>query len=408
MPGSLPPRRAEPRPVRAAVQESPYRQRFSVAFEYPVFFTRGVFAAENPVFREALRGGPAAARQRFCVVIDAGVETAWPRLRLALLRYAERHADALDLVAPPQVVEGGEHVKNAPERIVALHAWLRDLHIDRQSIVVVIGGGAVQDAVGYAAATAHRGVRVVRLPTTVLAQNDSGVGVKNGVNAFGIKNFVGTFAPPFAVINDFDFLETLEARDRIAGMAEAVKVALIRDAAGFCWLEAHADALARFEPATMATSVRRAAELHLEHIATSGDPFEFGSARPLDFGHWAAHKLEALSGHRLRHGEAVAIGLALDSRYSFQMGLLAEAELARIAALLERLGLRLWDDVLEARDVRDRHLVLEGLDEFREHLGGELSVTLLSGIGRPVEVHEVDPAGVVSAIDWLKQRYAAR
>src|SRR4029078_10058039 len=117
--------------------------------------------------------------------------------------------------------------------------------------------GAMLDAVGYAAATTHRGVRIVRVPTTVLAQCDGGVGLKNGVNAFGVKNFLGAFAPPFAIVNDERFLETLPARDRRAGMAEAVRVALVRDAAFFQWLETEAIALAAFEPAALATLVRR-------------------------------------------------------------------------------------------------------------------------------------------------------
>lgn len=412
MAGSLPPRRGPlraplPRPEGGArASASPRVQRFSVTFEYPVYFTRALFDPENPVFREALVGAPDAGlrAQRFAVVIDAGVEAAWPRLRQEILRYAERHREGLDLAAPPRTVPGGEPVKNDPAVVNGLHAWVRELHLDRQSALVVIGGGAVQDAAGYAAATAHRGLRTVRVPTTVLAQNDSGVGVKNGVNAFGVKNFVGTFAPPFAVVNDFDFLATLEPRDRVAGMAEAVKVALIRDPDFFVWLEAHAAALAAFEPGALETLVRRSAELHLEHIATSGDPFEFGSARPLDFGHWAAHKLEALSGYRLRHGEAVAIGIALDARYSVEAGLLPEAELERGAALLERLGLPLWDDALEARDAAGRHLVLQGLDEFREHLGGELTVTLLRGLGRAGDVNEMEEARILAALGWLQRR----
>ena len=136
--------------------------------------------------------------------------------------------------------------------------------------------------------------------------------MKNGVNAFGMKNLLGSFAPPFAVLNDADFLRTLQPRDKIAGVAEAVKVALIRDRAFFDWLEASADALRACEGAAMSRMIRRCAELHLDHIATGGDPFEMGSARPLDFGHWAAHKLEQLSRFRLCHGEAVAIGIALD------------------------------------------------------------------------------------------------
>ena len=164
------------------------------------------------------------------------------------------------------------------------------------------------DMAGLAAATAHRGVRHIRIPTTTLSQCDSGVGVKNGINAFGKKNFIGTFAPPFAVINDFQLLAPLSPRDKRAGFAEAVKVACIRSREFFDALEEDAAALAQFQPDAMRKLIRRCAELHMDHIATSGDPFEFGSARPLDFGHWSAHKLEQLSDFKIRHGEAVAIG----------------------------------------------------------------------------------------------------
>jgi len=274
--------------------------------------------------------------------------------------------------------------------------------------VLLVGGGALLDAGGYAAAMVHRGIRVVRLPTTVLAQGDSGVGVKNGVNAFGVKNLLGTFAPPFAVINDARFLETLGRRDTIAGMAEAVKVALIRDAEFFTWLEQHATALAAREPAPVAELVRRSAQLHLDHIATSGDPFETGSARPLDFGHWAAHKLESLTRNRLRHGEAVAIGIALDTAYSAHAGLLPQAAVESVLTLLEGLGFALWDEALEPDGSWDtRPPVLDGLAEFREHLGGELTITLLAGIGRGVDVHEIREDLVVGALAFLRRRHVA-
>jgi len=258
--------------------------------------------------------------------------------------------------------------------------------------------------VGLAAATAHRGLRHVRLPSTTLAQADSGVGVKNAVNAFGKKNFIGTFAPPHAVLNDFDLLKTLSDRDKRAGYVEAVKVACLKDAAFFCELERHAEALARFEPLAMERLIERCAELHVEHIATSGDPFEFGSARPLDFGHWAAHKLEELSEYRLRHGEAVAIGIALDVVYARLAGLLDTPSASRVLALLERLGFALFANELKHTDSRGQLMVLLGLEEFREHLGGELTITLVPKIGRSLEVHELDARLIGQAVAELEAR----
>jgi 3-dehydroquinate synthase len=384
-----------------------HRQRLTVPFEYPVYFTREVFAPANPDLAEALAREEPLRRHRVLAVVEGAVARAWPGLEGAIEAYAGRHGERLELAAPPLVVEGGEQIKNDPGAVGALQERLNALGFDRQSHLVIVGGGALLDMAGYAAATVHRGIRVTRVPTTVLSQADSGVGVKNGVNRFGKKNFLGTFAPPFAVLNDSRFLRTLSHRDAVAGMAEAVKVALIRDAEFFAWLDGQAPALARAEAAPLARLVRRCAELHLEHIATSGDPFESGSARPLDFGHWAAHRLESLSGNRLRHGEAVAIGMGLDAVYSVRAGLLEDAALERVLGLLQRLGLRLWDPALELAD-GGRPRVLDGLAEFREHLGGELTITLLRRIGKGVEVHDVDEALMIEALAWLRARAASR
>jgi len=383
-------------------------QEFTVSYRYPVYFTADALDPDNSTLADAVSRAEPDRRHRFFVIVDEGVARAWPDLCAGFGRYADAHSGLLDLAAPPEIVAGGERAKNDPAVIQRLHARLHELRIDRHSFVVVVGGGAVQDAAGYAAATAHRGVRIVRLPTTVLSQGDGGVGVKNGVNAFGTKNFIGTFAPPFAVVNDVRFIESLPRRDRIAGIAEAVKVSLIRDSRFFDWLVDNATGLAALDRPAMAEMIRRSAELHLRHIATSGDPFEHGSARPLDFGHWAAHKLETLSAYCLGHGEAVAIGMMLDARYSVEAGLMDPRSLEAISALLERLGLPQWDDVLELRGPDGSPRLLEGLAEFREHLGGELTITLLEGIGRGVEAHVIETDRVARAIDWLRERQARR
>jgi 3-dehydroquinate synthase len=376
-------------------------QRFSVPYEFPVVFTEGVFDPENPALRDVLCRLEPAKRHRAVFFVDDGLGEV---LLAAIRAYAERHADVLELACAPVAVPGGEKIKTELHFVESMQQKLFELRLDRHSYVVAVGGGAVLDAVGLVAATTHRGVRHVRIPTTVLAQNDSGVGVKNGVNLQGVKNFVGTFAPPFAVLNDLEFVLRLPERDKIAGMAEAVKVSLIRDAEFFAWIERRMDDLATFERDAMAYLIRRCAELHMRQIGHGGDPFETGSARPLDYGHWSAHKLESLTRHHVRHGEAVAIGMALDARYSVLAGLLAPGEEDRICALLEYLGFTLWHPALAKTGAKGEWAILEGLKDFQEHLGGELTITLLAGIGRGVEVHEMDTDRVREAMQWLRAR----
>jgi 3-dehydroquinate synthase len=147
--------------------------------------------------------------------------------------------------------------------------------------------------------------------------------------------------------------------------------------------------------------VRRSAALHLHHIATAGDPFEMGSSRPLDFGHWAAHKLERLTRHQLRHGEAVAIGIALDSTYSHLSGFLAEGDWRRILGLLSRLGLAVYAPELTHR-IGEQPAILAGLDEFREHLGGRLTIMLLRAIGVPFDAHEIDKGVMLGSVEVLR------
>jgi len=384
-----------------------YFQHFIVKYEYPVWFTQGVFNPQNRVFVDSVTRIESNKRHRMVVFIDEGLLANWPDLPIMIEAYFMAYSESLELVATPHIVPGGEAAKNDSRLVKQLQKYLLDLTMDRHAFITAIGGGAMLDLAGFVAATTHRGIRLIRLPTTVLSQTDSGISVKNGINAFGIKNFVGTFTPPFSVINDFDFFSTLTDQDKIAGMAEPVKVALIRDQMFFEWLERNSTRLRCFEHDTVAYMIRRGAELHMQQIVHGGDPFEFGSARPLDFGHWAAHKLESLSQHRLRHGEAVAIGMALDTRYSLQTGLLPRGEDQRVCTLLEKLGFTLWSDCLENIDNDGQMVILQGLKEFQEHLGGDLCVTMLNEIGCGVEVHDIDVKEMLLAIAWLKARNAA-
>ena len=376
-------------------------QPITLTFEHRVYFTRDAFALQNAILETVLAG-------RVLVFLDGGVAAARPELAGLVEAWMASRGPALRLVAGGVVVvPGGEAGKNDWTLVERMWGVINDHGVDRHSCVLVIGGGAFLDMAGFAVATAHRGIRLVRMPTTTLSQGDGGVGVKNGVNKFSKKNWVGAFAVPWAVVNDFSFLHGVPAREVRAGLIEGVKVALLRDAVFFRSMEEQAEALARLESDAVERVVRRGAELHFEHITTGGDPFELGSARPLDFGHWVAHKLEPLSEYRLNHGEAVAIGMAVDLIYARRLGILAADDCGRILALLEKMGFVLYDPHLEDVDSEGQRLVLRGLEEFREHLGGRLTITLVTQPGCRIEVHEMKMEVVCEAIEELRDRSAA-
>ena len=367
-----------------------------VTFKHRIVFTRDAFAPENPELGAILREG---GGRRALVIIEQAVAAAWPKLAAGIDAYFTR----LDIdFRGIHVLPGGESVKADDPWVRETWKLIDEAHIDRHSYVLAIGGGAFLDTVGYAASTAHRGVRLVRFPTTTLAQDDSGVGVKCAINAFGKKNWIGVFAVPFAVINDFRFLHSQPEETRRAGLIEAVKVALVKDRGFFEWIETNLPGLAAGEPSMLETCVEQSAMLHARHIATGGDPFESGSSRPLDFGHWAAHKLEALTGYRLSHAPAVAIGLALDTLYSSRAGLAPASVAERAFRILANLQLATYHPALDWLDASGRRRVFDGLDEFREHLGGELTVLMLHDIGRSADVHRLDLELVGQCIDELR------
>src|SRR5258708_4092446 len=254
------------------------QRTIQVGFELRVFFTQNVFAPANPLLNNVLANSGPGRSHAVLVVVDESLAQAQPGLGAQIEAYFTTASPRLKLVCPPLVIEGGERTKNSYFHVSEIHSHIDRYHIDRHSYVIAVGGGALLDMAGLAATTAHRGVRHVRIPTTTLSQADSGVGVKNGINAFGKKNFIGTFAPPFAVINDFELLNSLSPRDKRAGYVEAVKVALIRNREFFEAIERDAARLRDFEPEAMQRLIHRCAELHLNHISTSGDPFEAHSA----------------------------------------------------------------------------------------------------------------------------------
>lgn len=377
----------------------PLQGRFEVSYHYPVLFTDHIFQADNPcLYQQLTRQGPGPIT--VLVFVDEQLLLCSPLLPQQINSYFSAHATDLHLQAAPIAVPAGE-LSKTPEVLQHLYAHMLKHGLDRHCYVLALGGGAVLDAVGYACATFHRGMRLIRIPSTVLAQNDAGIGVKNGINAFAQKNLLGAFYPATAVINDFQLLLSLSQRDQIAGLAEAVKVAVIKDAAFFQWMEQQAEALAGFEHSASRYAIHRCAQLHLGHITGAGDPFERGNGRPLDYGHWAAHKLENLSQHRLRHGEAVAVGMALDALYANASGLLSDADCQRLLQLLDNLGFNLCPPELSLRDAQGRSPILLGLEEFRQHLGGQLSIPMLCRLGQSVDVHHIDMPLMEQALSRL-------
>ena len=372
-----------------------------LSFLHRLRFTRDVFDPANPTLTEVFDAADRAP-SRCVAFVDRGVAEAWPDLPDRIAAYAHGHRERISLVGDVSIVTGGEAAKNDRDVFERTIEVIHGAGICRQSFVLVIGGGAVLDAVGFGAAVAHRGVRLIRVPTTTLSQGDGGLGVKNGINAFGKKNFLGSFAVPWAVLNDWHFLDTLGATDWRAGFSEAVKVGLIKDIDLFERVAELAPRIAVRDRAAAEPVIRRSAELHLEHIVSGGDPFEVTESRPLDFGHWSAHKLEQMSDFAVSHGDAVAIGVALDVVYSVRRGWLRPADADRILACLRDLGFALHHPAMD-----DTETLLAGLDEFREHLGGRLTIMLLHGIGHPVEVHEMDRAVVRDAVAELAERETA-
>ncbi len=388
---------------RILMHPEPYNivEEFKLTYRHRVYFTHAVFDLANPILASTIQDICSSERPKVFIVADASLAQALPELQSQIEDYFDHNHATFELKAC-WTLPGGEALKNDANYLQNLYSEIDKHGLCRHSCIIAIGGGALLDMVGYAAATAHRGIRHLRLPTTSLSQSDGGCGVKNSVNFAGKKNFLGTFTPPDAIINDLSFLNTLPQERLIDGYIEAVKVALIKDAHFFASIEQQAEALAARDPEAIAHAIQTSARYHVMHITRSGDPFELTSSRPLDFGHWSAHKLEGMSAFRLSHGQAVAIGIALDCVYSCQKGILSETNLQRILSLIAKLGFQCYDEALTIQSARGDYQVLRGLEEFREHLGGKLTIPLLRDIGDQIEVNEMDFDVLAKSIDLLK------
>ncbi|MEQ9461073.1 MAG: 3-dehydroquinate synthase [Phycisphaeraceae bacterium] len=378
-------------PIREGSGTDPTPAELILRLPYRLMASSSIAHDNNPLLDELLGD---SSKVRLIVFVDDGLAAAQPRFVKDLTRRLSVKAGWSGL----HLLPGGERAKNDRAVFDGLIETLAGAGLCRHSYVVVAGGGAVLDVVGFAASMVHRGVRLIRIPSTTLAQADSGVGVKNGINAYGQKNFLGTFAVPDAVVLDPTLLESLTPRDWRCGLSEVVKVALLKDADLFQAIERfvgdHPSDRVAAQPLWL-----RSAELHAQHVLNSGDPFELTSARPLDLGHWSAHQLEVMSSYRLRHGEAVSLGLALDTIISQLVGVLEPATAERIIRCLDATGLPVFDDLL-----LDTGRLLEGLDRFRQHLGGVLSIPLIHGVGDCRAVSSIDTPTIHEAVNLLAQR----
>jgi len=383
------------------MQFKPIEQSFAVNFNYSLHFTNEVFGSSNSLFAEIIKSYKPNNQVKLLFVIDDGVLRNHSYLLENIKSYCLNYSKQL-IFTESLLIPGGEAAKNNYDNVNSIIGAIDKNAICRHSFIVVIGGGAVIDMAGYAASITHRGVKLIRIPTTVLSQNDAAIGVKNGINAHGKKNFIGTFATPYAVINDQKFLTTLEQRDWIAGVAEAIKVALIKDKSFFTEIKKNAVLLKERNMEAMLHSIYRCAEMHMDHIAQNGDPFENGSSRPLDFGHWSAHKLEQMSNYTMRHGEAVAKGMAIDLTYACILEYISSDVLDEILGVLINIGFDLSIPVSGNKEMNE---LLNGIEEFREHLGGELTITMINEIGQKFDIHEINLELMTDAINSLNKKF---
>ncbi|MCH9023452.1 MAG: 3-dehydroquinate synthase [Planctomycetes bacterium] len=369
---------------------------FSVRFVHRLRFGQNLFDPDHSILIDLL-GSMNSRPVQAAVFLDKGLADAQPDLENRINQFARTHHSILNLGQPVQVLSAGEPLKNNSRNLEQILRTIDSAGLCRHSYVIAVGGGALLDVIGFAAAMAHRGIRHIRVATTTLSQADSAMGIKNGINAFGKKNYLGTFTVPWAVINDEAMLGSLPDAHWISGFSETVKVALLKDADLFRFIAQHAARIRNREMSIAIDVIRRSALLHFDHITGSGDPFELSQARPLDFGHWAAHKLEQLTHFELLHGHGVALGMALDVTYAKLKGYLSQTLQQDILKCLSDLGFSLYHPAMDNHDG-----LLAGLDDFREHLGGTLNIPMIRDVADPFDVQSIDHKTMIAAIDELK------
>ncbi len=324
---------------------------------------------------------PLLARPRVAIVTDETVA----RLHLGPLQEALK-AGGIDSVALE--LPAGEATKGWPQFTRTVE-WLLEQKVERRDIVVALGGGVIGDLAGFAAAVLRRGVRFVQIPTSLLAQVDSSVGGKTGINAPQGKNLIGAFHQPALVLADIGVLGTLTPRDFLAGYGEVVKYGMLGDAAFFDWLESNGPALAAGDVALRTKAVRRSVEMKAEIVAR--DETEQGDRALLNLGHTFCHALESATGYsdRLLHGEGVAIGCALAFETSARMGLCSQETPSRVRAHLRDMGMKV--DLADIPgDLPDADGLLDLMGQDKKVVDGRLRFILARAIGEAFVTSDVD------------------
>lgn len=322
------------------------------------------------IARSAAEIAPLLTRPRVAVLTDETVAG----LHLDALRDGLRGVEVTALALP-----AGEATKGWAEFSRAVD-WLLAAKVERRDLVIAFGGGVIGDLAGFAAAVLRRGVRFVQIPTTLLAQVDSSVGGKTGINSVHGKNLIGAFHQPSLVLADIGLLATLPARDFLSGYGEVVKYGLLGDAAFFDWLEAHGPALAAGDEAARRYAVRRSVEMKARIVER--DETEEGDRALLNLGHTFAHALERATGYsaRLLHGEAVAIGCALAFELSQRLGLCSQEAPSRVRAHLRAMGMK--TDLSDIPgDLPDAAALMAHMAQDKKVVDGRLRFILARGIG---------------------------
>ncbi len=357
---------------------------------YDVHVGPGLLALSGALIAPLLR------RSRVAVITDEAVGA----LHLDALR-AGLAASGIEMTAlalPP-----GEATK-CWAQLERTTEWLLEAQVERGDVVIAFGGGVIGDLVGFAAAILRRGVRFVQIPTSLLAQVDSSVGGKTGINSSRGKNLIGAFHQPSLVLADTDILETLKSRDFLAGYGEVVKYGLLGDAAFFDWLEGHAPAMAAGDMAARIYAVSRSVQMKADIVAR--DETEQGDRALLNLGHTFCHALEAATGYsgRLLHGEGVAIGCALAFELSARLGLCPQETPSRVRAHLKWMNMKVDLSDIEG-DLPDADALLALMAQDKKMQEGKLHFVLARNIGEAFVTPDVPREAVLAVLrDALASR----